>query len=595
MSDYATWMATFEVDLQALRTLLPLLAPTTHEKLELQIPNAAFVMEVITFGDINAVLLSTADSAANPINLRCWMGFCSDVGWCDRFRGFGIPMVEAAVQAKVTTSRTTLEVQTSFYPHGKDLGLKTGLFLHIDYAAPGAEGTQERKVVYNQFLPRPDLNHPGFEIEGEQRAWESRRQVQPLKGQSPQFWFEPALFPNFESLWQAPASKNAVAMFAGKIADMGGVLGPSTGAGAGVYAKAAPRKKPVSMNKPGSIGAPGYRFENIELFGFRIDIPPPKKLEKETDILPDLIRPLNFHLDSQAGSEQRVDDFKYCVATRSIIVELLRYGKMMYRDIGKPLSPDNYMSQHELLVRLLVGRVDQDAAQARDAATYVATIFVDSPSSKAVGRDLQGYPKKLAHFCREQGTDPEAVRGDGTLNGAVIPLEQISTIRLATDMRAVPSSLRTPILDIAYSVHGFSDADLQPVDPSMFASSSPSADLPWRQADFDSPAFRRAFARDVVSQGLQRARSVQVVPLDAAGDGQTWLTGSFQLTKIRLQRPSGIATLTFHPGLDESDAWAKLSEFLTKSTGTPSVSLPSGDWYHIKCDMDLTIDDGLAW
>jgi hypothetical protein len=181
------------------------------------------------------------------------------------------------------------------------------------------------------------------------------------------------------------------------------------------------------------------------------------------------------------------------------------------------------------------------------------------------------------------------------LNGHVIFLEEINTIRLATDMRAQPSSLLTPILDIAYSVHGFANADLRPFDPSMFADTSPSTDLPWRQADFDSPAFRRAFARGVVSQGLQRSRSVQVVPLDASGEGQTWLTGSFQLTNIRLQRPSGIATLTFHPGLDPSDAWAKLAEFLRRSTGTQSVSLPSGDWYRVTCDMDLAIDDGLAW
>ena len=50
----------------------------------------------------------------------------------------------------------------------------------------------------------------------------------------------------------------------------------------------------------------------------------------------------------------------------------------------------NEVSQYELLVRLLVGKVDDDTSQARDAAVVAPVGLVDNPLSKAVGRQLQG-------------------------------------------------------------------------------------------------------------------------------------------------------------------------------------------------------------
>ena len=50
-------------------------------------------------------------------------------------------------------------------------------------------------------------------------------------------------------------------------------------------------------------------------------------------------------------------------------------------------------------MRLLVGRVDDDTAQAHDPAVFVPAIFVDNPWSKILGREVQGFDKQMAEFC----------------------------------------------------------------------------------------------------------------------------------------------------------------------------------------------------
>jgi len=107
-----------------------------------------------------------------------------------------------------------------------------------------------------------------------------------------------------------------------------------------------------------------------------------------------LIRPLNFH----RGLDRGPADFLHKAASATIVIEVLRYGRMRAPDAAPPFTADDFMSQHELLVRIIVGRVDDDTAQAHQPALFVPAIFVDNPWSKALGRRLQGYPKMLAEF-----------------------------------------------------------------------------------------------------------------------------------------------------------------------------------------------------
>jgi len=326
----------------------------------------------------------------------------------------------------------------------------------------------------------------------------------------------------------------------------------------------------------------------MELLGFRVDLPP--ATPDTIDDLARLVHPLNFHLHPRAPT---IEDFEYRLATRSIIVELIRYGKMKYDADAGPLSKDTYMSQHELLVRMLVGRVDQGASQARDAATYVHSIFVDNPTSKAVGREMQGYPKLLAAFC--ETTETGELRALSQSSQA--PLSSISALVRATRF-AGPASSASRVLELSYSVPQFDD-DFITLDDALFSGIDSLAGFPWRHSDFDDPAFRRSFARDVVNDGLRRARSVQVIPVVKVGhQPQTWLRGTYALTNIRFQQPAGIAPLRFLADDDTARCapnWKDLCRLFTELSGTSVINLASGNWYRVRCNMDLTINDGLAW
>src|SRR4029077_19255627 len=94
----------------------------------------------------------------------------------------------------------------------------------------------------------------------------------------------------------------------------------------------------------------------------------------------------------------QVTPFRFCAASTTLVIELIRYRKMMQAD-SPGLTEEDFTSQHELAVRVVVGRVDDDTAQARCPAIFVPSIFVDNPWSKVVGRELLGYDKHLAHFC----------------------------------------------------------------------------------------------------------------------------------------------------------------------------------------------------
>ena len=60
---------------------------------------------------------------------------------------------------------------------------------------------------------------------------------------------------------------------------------------------------------------------------------------------------------------------------------------------------------------VLVGRVDDDTAQAHDPAVFVPAIFVDNPWSKILGREVQGFDKRMADSALlEREADAVAAR-----------------------------------------------------------------------------------------------------------------------------------------------------------------------------------------
>jgi len=346
-------------------------------------------------------------------------------------------------------------------------------------------------------------------------------------------------------------------------------------------------------------GVPAFRFEDVELFGFRIELPDTARVDAA---LERLVQPLNHHLGSVADAPKvgaprppTVSDYRYRAATRTIIVELLRYGRMKLRSADAPLGVEDFQSQHELVVRVLVGRVDDDTAQARDAAVFVPAIFVDNPWSKVLGRDVQGFDKRMASFGVTRRSQFVALRPDGRLaaDAPPTPLADVTSVSLVERMgRAV-----TPLVEIGYSSpEGLREAALEAIDIDIALDASALAAARWQQSDFSSVEFRRSFARAVVPAGVRGFRSIQVAPVAAQRQlGRTLISGTFTLDDpVRYARPRGIATLTVHNAPTSPPGWQAFCDVLGIAAGQPkALPFPTGNWYRMLVSMTLDIENTL--
>jgi hypothetical protein len=123
--------------------------------------------------------------------------------------------------------------------------------------------------------------------------------------------------------------------------------------------------------------------------------------------------------------------------------------------------------------------------------------------------------------------------------------------------------------------------------------SADSALGPWAQSDFKLPEFRRSFAQAVVGDGFLNFSSIQAVPVDRRDLPGAWITGNFTLSNCDVAFPAGIVTLEFASpdklplGDDVPEAWRTLCGLLHKQP----IALPTGEWYRLKCSMDVEVDD----
>jgi hypothetical protein len=132
----------------------------------------------------------------------------------------------------------------------------------------------------------------------------------------------------------------------------------------------------------------------------------------------------------------------------------------------------------------------------------------------------------------------------------------------------------------------------------------PGLGLPWRQSDFSDPEFRRSFARDVMAARFSEFRSIQTVPVSDVGNDlpRSWVQGRFTLVRPRFSSSDGLARLRFAAPPSSPYAWRKLVDLLAHTglldAGAPAggwLTVAPGDWYRVRCDIDLLIDDGLAF
>jgi len=560
-------------------------------------PPQLMAVEVLEDGDDCAVLFSTVDSVRAPQTLRCVLGFTNVVDACNVWRDRGFPLVDAAITRPRNLQGRgddAFRVVASCFHQAAQMDYESTL---VEISVSAADAASRASAVsapgltatYQQEFRAPDTAQPELTINRQAVTWSPRRSnVYEYSGSSPRleidFGKSPLRFPSLQPL--SSGSISLVSAWRGQLElptrpTVGNVL------------------PPAQVSK--ILGEPVFRFENVEVLGFRIDL-----AGFGRDFRADLaaiLEPLNFHLRTPDRSGRRpVLDFRYENAAPTVLIELLRYGRMRAKSPLPPLHPDDSQSQHELVVRLLVGRLDDDSARGYAPAVFVPAIFVDNTWSKIIGRDLLGYDKLLAQFSVSEGGKSVPLLPDGRLPGRLDepprPLIDVSHVGLSG------SAGGGPLLDVDLSSSGQTIFDAltalnlnSPLGLSLLAA------VRWRMMDFESLEFRGPFASRAVWESLRAFRCVQVAPLVARELGETWVSGRFVLDPdLQAGLPSGRADLTLHAipvssgtgAITSPSVWNRLCAMLGDGR-TARLRLPRGSWYRMRCSMNLTIDDQLSW
>lgn len=539
-------------------------------------------VEVMAYEGEYALLLSTADNADNPRSLNSLRAFANGPKSCSVWQDRGFPLVDASIryQNRVLEVRSACFAQAESMQYDELLLTISGLdFEHDSSGVPAA--------TYAQFYEVPDSAFPATLLRRTAVNWNPSRTGGLSATQAPlTIKFHRTRYPGLGPFDSTPPP-TPVKAWSGQI---------------GLPATAAKTSATSTCESREDLyGEPAFRFEKVEVVGFRID------LEAEPGVdaaLAELVEPLNFHLDGSGP----IVDFRYQPATRTVLVELLRYGRMQLRTQRPPLTDDDYQSQHELLVRILVGRVDDDTSQARTPAVFCPAVFVDNPWSKIIGRDLQGFDKRMAWFCVETKEGNVPLTPDGLLPRTKQPcsLAEISRIRMfdrSGDADPSKGGIEKPLLDITYpSGRPEGWDDFRSVDVDLALNRLSLADTRWRQIDFDGAEFRRSFATAAVGTSVRGFRSVQVSPVgQRSPPGRppewTWITSTFALdADIQVAYPVGGVDLVFHENTAAPKPWTTLCRLLgNRGDGRQVRSLQTGNWYRLKFSMTMTVDNGLEW
>jgi hypothetical protein len=445
----------------------------------------------------------------------------------------------------------------------------------FDGAAPGSAPLAPALApFYEQMQQAPDAARPATLVRRREAARQPERTSVNALGTA-QLWL---VLPDSRSPSFRPLEDGPLVM---QSAWSGTIRLPSLPSWQSIETEVAPR---VDV-----FGVPAFRFDDVEAIGFRIDLP----RNAATRLwLQRLVRPLNFH--RMSGDPSQVPDFRYEPQGASLVIELLRYGQMRLMRQDAPLTSYDYQSQHELVVRVVVGRVDDDSSNAREQAVFVPAIFVDNPWSKIVGRDIQGIPKVLAAFCVDGQGKNEALESDGRMAGRPgeppRPLDEVKSIRLRDTWGAAPGNELLRI-DCRPSWCDGWDA-FQDVSPGAAIAGLSLGGADWRWFDLDRLSYLAAFLARASGQVLNGFRSVQSAPLGVQPLGRAWVTGRFQVDDIvQLAFPLGTVGLTFNAPGNAPASWLKLCRLLPVRDYLLHVT----SWYRLKFGMTMYVDDGLTW
>lgn len=566
------WLGTWEVD--------PAVPPTGSAAEPLVSAGArTLAIEVIKEDEEFAVLFSAAEKLDDPQKLKCRIGFANGAKACNVWRDRGFPLVDATIDEE----GGSLRVLSPYFADPETMQYGELLIAIGGIRFDESAGSGEKLAApYEQFQQAPDSAWPATYIRRRDVGWEpDRSRVKKLQPYGVTLEVTRSRCPSLRPFTPGPL----------KLANAwsGVVALPQT--------PVVSKDKPVRVSRADTFGVPAFRFEDVEVLGFRIDLGNGRGLDER---LAQLIEPLNFHLDRSYGRNP-VADFRYRPATRTLLVELLRYGRMKLKTQESPLTVLDYQSQHELVVRLLVGRVDDDTAQAHAPAIYVPAIFVDNPWSKTLGRDVQGFAKCMADFCIEDGNDIKPLRPDGRLlagDRKSRPLAEISGIKLVERTVAGGKSSGPTIMDLDCPPTRYRNWDaFRKVDLGLALGTFSLIGTRWRQTDFDQTEFRRSFARAAVRETLKGFHSVQVSPVGKRELDKTWITGTFTVDDdVQMASPTGGARVGFYAPDSAPSGWKAFCRLLDIPEGEhANLSFQTGSWYRLKFSMSMTVDDGLEW
>lgn len=530
----AFWLATWNA--------MPTAAPAGPSAAPLASNRARrLAIEVLQEGERLVVLLSDADKLAVSGTLECLVGFANGAPDCSLWRSRGFPMVEAAIRRQ----GTSLELFSPFF--GDDPSMQYGkLLLGIDgvvfdAAAAGAEAALA--ASYEQAQEAPDPGAPASFVLQKKVQWTTPRSrakampVQPLTIRAPK-----------------TRSPSLVPLVDGPLAITHAWSGICEGPPVPTFSAAAPKR----VSRRDVFGAPAFQFEQVEVLGFRIDLQ-----DAELDAL---VAPLNAHPPGDPPG------FRYRVASPVVLIQLLRYGRMrLAGDPQPPLDETDFQSQHELVVRVDTGRIEDGEMQMGDRAVHVPAIFVDNPWSKILGRDLQGFEKCLADFS-VRGAEGALLRlqpdGRRVLDGAQADLSDIVRV----DLVDLVSD------DAAPSEHVLLEIEMERLDDDQ------------NQGDLDA---LQNFDDQPVPHGVDEFRSIQATPVDDRPLEKAWISATCALSdRADAKGQSAIARLTFHVPPGAPRGWVKLCELLGPPVqGKVIVDLDPGEWFRSHFSMDLTVHD----
>jgi hypothetical protein len=544
--------------------------PATHLAAQPLIAFGASMLaiEVINEDPLFTVLFSATDNLANPRSLECRIGFTNAAPHGSFLHAGGFPLVDASIDYDNGLLRI-------FCPHftGAPGAMVYGELLialnGIDFDASVTPG-QALLARYDQVQEAPDPGWPASQLLRKPVTWTPVRSQVRIAQPAPSIQVQ---MPKTRSPDLSPLSSGTLTLASAWTGSMDWPPMPTISAAPAMQA-----------NRADTYGIAAYAFKNMEVLGFHLDL---SDVAGGDDLLAKLIAPLNACLISADSPSD--PGYRYVVGTRTVLIELLRYGNMALQQALPPLTSSDYQGQHELVVRVLVGKQLLGDDQITDPATFVPTIVVDNPWSKILGRDLQGFDKCMAEFCiREASADVPLLPNGVEVSGNTLrSLREVVHVNLVAQTRNESVSLAPTMAEIR----------CPPVNDGSWAEFGPvNLEKPprWRLADFDHERLGGPrFASNAVLQNLTRFLSVQPSPVDVRAVEKGIVGSICDIDNMSVAFPSTSAQIVIHSLASAPAGWQALCELLGILPGqSRAFTFQANNWYRLKFSMSLvTLDD----